>query len=189
MIEQLDTENADRDIKTAYIACLTHTPSTVEAMQCQAALHLGDGAKDLDGTGGTFKIKVNIGSQESHELSYTVTAGDTRTVLWTEPFPVPANTAVVIYLLSPNAADADVDVTGYLYDCDPLGVTPNADILTTLATDVRGWILQTWRRFFKKSILDHTGLTIKTYKDDGTTTVTTQTIDESNTSETQGTAT
>ena len=82
MIEQLDTENANRDIKTAYVACLTHTPSTVEAMQCQAALFLGDGVDDLDGTGGAFKIKVNIGSQESHELAYTVTAADVRTVLW-----------------------------------------------------------------------------------------------------------
>ena len=189
MIEQLDTENADRDIKTAYIACLTHTPSTVEAMQCQAALFLGDGVKNLDGTGGTFKIKVNIGSQESHELSFTVTAADVRTVLWTPPFPVLANTAVVIYVLSPNVADADVDVTGYLYDCDPLGVTPDLNILTTLATTVRGLMIQTWRRFFKKSIIDHTGLTVKTYKDDGTTVITTQAIVESSTSETQGAAT
>jgi hypothetical protein len=188
MIEQIDTENADRDIKTAYIACLTHTPSTTEAMQCQAALFLGDGVKDLDGTGGTFKIKINIGSQESHELSFTVTAGDTRTVLWTPVFPVLANTAVVIYLLSPNAADADVDVTGYLYDCDPLAITYNADILTTLATTPRDWILQVWRRLFKKTIIDHTSLTIKTYKDDGTTPVTTQTIGEASTIETQGAA-
>ena len=60
MIEQLDSENANFDIKTAFIAVLTHTPSTVEAMQVQVALFLGDGADDLDGTGGAFKIKVNI---------------------------------------------------------------------------------------------------------------------------------
>jgi hypothetical protein len=29
---------------------------------------------------------------------------------------VPANTEVVVYLKSPNVADDDVDVTGYLYD-------------------------------------------------------------------------
>jgi len=187
MIELLDTENADRDIKTAYIACLTHTPSTVEAMQCQATLHLGDGVKDLDGTGGVFKIKVNIGSQESHELSFTVTAADTRAVLWTDPFPVPANTEVIIYLLSPNAADGDVDVTAYLYDCDPLGVTPNLDILTTLATNMRGVLIQTWRRFFKKTTL--TSSELKTYEDDGTTVVTTQAVDDDQTTETQGAAT
>jgi hypothetical protein len=187
MIEQLDTENDDRDIKTAYVACLTHTPSTVEAMQCQAAIFLGDGVKDLDGTGGTFKIKVNIGSQESYELSFTVTAADTRAVLWTPPFPVLANTAVVIYVLSPNAADADVDVTAYLYDCDPLGVTPDLNILTTLATNVRGLLIQTWRRLFKKSTLTATEL--KTYKDDGITVVTTQAVSDDQTTETQGAAT
>jgi len=187
MIEQIDTENADRDIKTAFIACLTHTPSTTEAMQCQAALFLGDGAKNLDATGGTFKIKVNIGSQESHEISYTVTAGDVRSVLWTPVFPVLANTAVVIYVLSPNAADADVDVTGYLYDCDPLAVTYNVDILTTLATTPRDWILQAWRRFFKKSTL--TASQLITYKDDGTTAVTTQAVSDIAGTQTQGAAT
>ncbi len=187
MIEQLDTENANFDIKTAFIAVLTHTPSTVEAMQCQAALFLGDGADDLDGTGGTFKIKINIGSQESHELSYTVTAADVRTVLWTPPFPVKANTAVVVYVLSPNAADADVDVTAYLYDMDPLGVTPNLDILTTIATTMRGILIQTWRRFFKKSTL--TASQLKTYEDDGITIVSTQVVEDDDTTETQGAAT
>lgn len=188
MIEQIDTENDDLDIQ-AFITCLTHTPSTTEAMQCQAALFLGDGVDDLDGTGGTFKIKIEIGSQESHELSFTVTAADVRTVLWTPVFPVLANTAVIIKVLSPNGADNDVDVTGYLYDCDPLAITYNADILTTLATTPRDWILQVWRRLFKKTVIDHTGLTIVTYKDDGTTGVTSQAIGEAATIETQGAAT
>jgi hypothetical protein len=188
MIEQLDTENADRDI-SAYVACLTHTPSTVEAMQCQGALFLGDGVKNLDGTGGTFKIKIEIGSQESHELSFTVTAGDVRTVLWTPVFPVLANTAVIIKVLSPNGADSDVDVTGYLYDTDPNAITDNEDVLTTMATTPRDRILQVWRRFFKKSEIDHTNLTVKTYKNNGTTAITTQNIAESSTVETQGAAT
>ena len=162
-------------------------PSTVEAMQCQAALFLGDGVKDLDGTGGAFKIKVKIGSQESLEIDFTVTAGDTRAVLWTPVFPVLANTEVIIYVLSPNAADGDVDVTAYLYDTDTLGVTPNLDILTTLATTVRGIMIQTWRRFFKKTTLTATQL--KTYEDDDTTVVTTQTVSDDQTTETQGAAT
>lgn len=186
MITQLDTENDDRDI-TSYVLSLTDTPNASFPMMCQALLLLGDGAKDLDGTGGTFKIKVNIGSQESHELSYTITAGDTRAALWTTQFPVPANTAVTIYVLSPNGADNDVDVTAYLYDCSPISYTPAE--LTTVATTLDDMILQVWRRFFKKTEIDHTGLTIKTYKNDGSTVVTTQTIAESNTVETQGAAT
>ena len=187
MIEQIDTENDDLDIQ-AFITCLTHTPSTTEAMQCQAAVFLGDGVDDLEGTGGAFKLKIEIGSQESHELAYTVTAGDTRTVFWTPVFPVLANTAVIIKVFSPNV-DANIDVTAYLYDCDPLAITYNADILTTLATTPRDWILQVWRRLFKKTVIDHTGLTIVTYKDDGTTGVTSQAIGEAATIETQGAAT
>ena len=48
---------------------------------------------------------------------------------------------------------------------------------------------QLWRRLFKKVVIDHTGLTIKTYKDDGSTPVTTQVIGEASTIETQGAAT
>ena len=85
------------------------------------------------------------------------------------------------------AADADVDVTGYLYDCDPLAVTYNVDILTTLATTPRDWILQAWRRFFKKSTL--TAYQLITYKDDGTTAVTTQAVSDIAGTQTQGAAT
>lgn len=187
MIEQLDTENADRDIKTAYIVCLTHTPSTVEAMHCQGVLYLGDGAKDLDGTGGAFKTRVTIGSQESVEKTHTLTAANIRAWIKTDKFLVPANTAITIEVFSPNAADGDVDVTGYLYDMDPLGVTPNLDILTTLATTVRGILIQTWRRLFKKTTL--TATEMKTYEDDDTTVVTTQTVSDDQTTETQGAAT
>lgn len=47
---------------------------------------------------------------------------------------------------------------------------------------------QVWRRLFKKAVLDHTGLTLKTYKNDNSTVVTTQTVSESATVETQGAA-
>lgn len=184
MITQIDTENADRDIKTAFVACLTDTPNASFPMMCQALLLLGDGTKNLDGTGGTFKIKVNIGSQESHELSFTVTAGDVRAALWTPQFPVPANTAVVVYLLSPNAADADVDVTAYLYDCSSISYVPAES--TGVETTLEGMIKQIWRRFFKKAT--QTATQLKTYKNDGSTIVTTQTLSDDDTTQEQGAA-
>lgn len=187
MIEQLDTENDDRDIKTAYIVCLTHTPSTVEAMHCQGVLFLGDGVKDLDGTGGAFKTRVTIGSQEGIEKTHTLTAANVQAWIKTDKFLVKANTAVTIEVLSPNGADADVDVTGYLYDMDPLGVTPNLDILTTIATTMRGVLIQTWRRFFKRATL--TAGFLKTYEDDDITVISTQVVDDDKTTETQGAAT
>ena len=98
-----------------------------------------------------------------------------------------ANTEIIVYLLSPNVVDADVDVTGYLYDTDPLGVTPNLDVLTTIATTMRGVLIQTWRKFFKRVTL--TASEMKTYEDDDITVISTQVVGDDETTETQGAAT
>ena len=50
-LTELDTENADRDL-TATVTVLTDTPSATVAMLCIGYIALGDGVKDLDGTGG-----------------------------------------------------------------------------------------------------------------------------------------
>lgn len=185
MIEQLDTETADRDI-SSYIVCLTHTPSTVEAMHCQGILDLGVGAKLLDGTGGTFKTRVTIGAQEGVEKSHLLTAANTGAWIKTDKFLVPANEEITIEVLSPNGADSDVKVVGYLYDMDPLAVTPNLNVLSSPATTVRGLIIQIWRRFFKK--VAQTATELKTYKDDNNTVVTTQTVSDDDTTQVQGAA-
>ena len=112
----LDTEHADRDL-TSEVAVLTHTPSASDAKQCQAMVLFGDGSKDLDGSGGAFAITVTVGSQTVEPDPQTVTfSSAARTAIWTNPFPVPANSAVVVKAKSPNAADTDVDVTAYLYE-------------------------------------------------------------------------
>ena len=49
-------------------------------------------------------------------------------------------------------------------------------------------IRQLWRRFFKKTVYNKTGNNIKTYADDGTTVVTTQTTANSSTEQSQGPA-
>lgn len=116
MLELLDSENADRDIKTALITCLTDTPSTTHARMCQAVVFLGDGTKNLDGTGGNFSLQINLGSQVGPVKTIALAATTVRGVLTSDLFCVPANTAVTVWVLSPNAADADVDVTAYLYD-------------------------------------------------------------------------
>ena len=137
MLNQLDSENADRDL-TSYVCCLTATPDASSPMQCQALVYLGDGTKNLDGTGGTFKMKIDVGSQESHEISFTVTAGDVRSYLWSPIFPVVENTEVKVYVLSPNAADSDVDVIAKLYDCFPVNVSSGEveSNVVTMANDV-----------------------------------------------------
>jgi hypothetical protein len=55
------------------------------------------------------------------------------------------------------------------------------------ATTFREMVVQTWRRWFRKSTMTETQL--KTYADNGTTVVTTQTVADDGTVETQGTAT
>ena len=59
--------------------------------------------------------------------------------------------------------------------------------LTTMATTLPGMVEQVWRRFFAKSTI--TATLLKTYKDDGTTVVTTQTVSDDSTTQTQGAST
>lgn len=57
-----------------------------------------------------------------------------------------------------------------------------------VASNFREMLVQVWRRFFKKTVYDITNNTIKTYADNGTTVITTQTTAVSATEETQGAA-
>lgn len=123
MIKQLDSENADRDL-TSQVTCLTDTPDATNAMLCQALIYLGDGTKNLDGTGGDFEIEIMIGGQtvEPNPQLIAVSAGQTRAAIVSEAFTVPEATEVLIKVKSPNGADTDVDVTVFLYDAFPLNM-------------------------------------------------------------------
>jgi hypothetical protein len=115
---QLDTENADRDL-TSIITVLTDTPHATKATLCQGLVLFGDGAKNLDGTGGDFELTVTVGGQtiqpqpDPQAVTFSTAV---RSAVWTTIFPVPANTEVILRAKSPNAADTDVDVTAYLYE-------------------------------------------------------------------------
>lgn len=110
----LDVENADKDL-TSFVTVMTHTPDASDARTCRCIIELGDGTKNLDGTGGIFQIKVFIGGVLWNGEADEVTLGAvTRAVLQTNNFIVPASYEVIIQVLSPNAADVDVDVTATL---------------------------------------------------------------------------
>ena len=118
MLKQLDTETADRDL-TSLVTVLTHTPSTAHAMSCMVMVKLGDGAKDLDGSGGDFEMTITVGGQTVQPNPMTVEFDSAvRSALASRPFAVPAGEEVIVKLLSPNAADTDVGVTASLYDCN-----------------------------------------------------------------------
>jgi hypothetical protein len=108
-------------------------------------------------------------------------------------FYVPANTAVTIGVLSPNAADVDVDVTAQLalQDRTVQLAAAGLDLIPTTApagpaANFREMLVQTWRRFFAKATM--TGGQLKTYADDGATVVTTQVLNDDQTTQTQGAA-
>lgn len=60
---------------------------------------------------------------------------------------------------------------------------------TGVASTFREMIVQTWRMFFKKTVYDASAATIKTYADNGTTVVTTQSATTTATTQTRGAAT
>ena len=115
-ITQLDTEaNVNADIKTAAYTILTHTP-TVD-MVCQALVFLGGGGNVLDGTGGNFEFTITIAGYTVQPAPQVIVFGtETTASVWTSPFPVEANSEVIIKVLSPNAADTTVNTEAFLYD-------------------------------------------------------------------------
>ncbi|UCD28530.1 MAG: hypothetical protein JSV03_15850 [Planctomycetota bacterium] len=116
MLTQLDQENADLDL-TSLVTVLTHTPSNSHALRCIAHIELGDGSKDLDGSGGDFELVVTIGGQTVQPSPETIAfSTDVQAVIQTRSFAVPAGAQVVVRIQSPNSADTDVDVTATLYD-------------------------------------------------------------------------
>lgn len=138
LVTRLDNENADRNL-TTYVTVLTHTPSASAHAWCQAVIKLGDGVKDLDGTGGAFLVKITVGSQTVQPSPQSVTFGtEVRSILVTVPFMVPANDAVVIQVQSPNAADTDVDVTAALYDVGTVDVVASGGSTAGLVSTVDG---------------------------------------------------
>jgi len=138
MITQLDTENADRDI-TSLITVLTDTPHATYPLLCQGLVFLGDGTKNLDGTGGNFSLVITVGGQTIEPSPQTVTFSTAvRAAVWTTVFPVPANKEVILRVLSPNAADSDVDVTAYLYDVGTDEVMVRALVNKMIITEANG---------------------------------------------------
>lgn len=122
-MELITTSNADRNL-AAGATVLSATPDASNPRVCFAIIKLGDGTKNLDGTGGTFTVTVTIGGNsllgggESYTLGTAV-----RSALQTAPFCVPAGQAVTIAITSPNAADTDVDCTAYLMADEPLSTS------------------------------------------------------------------
>jgi hypothetical protein len=84
---------------------------------------------------------------------------------------------------TPQTAVTVGDKTGFQLAADGLDAISTA-APAGAASDFREMLVQLWRRFFRKSTLTSTEL--KTYADDGTTVVTTQTVSDDGTTQVQG---
>lgn len=115
-ISLLDSENADLNLTSA-VTCLTHTPDASNPRQVQPVINLGDGSKNLNGTGATtITLGYTLGSQTGPNETFSLASGVVRGVVRGGVILVPANVALALKLTSSNGSDSDVDVTAYLMD-------------------------------------------------------------------------
>jgi len=106
-------------------------------------------------------------------------AGKAGRQLWTDVDAILADTG------SDGVAVAAASKTGYKLAPDGFdSITTTAP--SGVASNFREMVVQLWRRFFQKATMTSTQL--KTYADDGSTPVTTQTISDDGTTQTQGAA-
>ena len=111
--------NADYNLTTLQTVHSV-TPDASNAVLVYAHIVIGDGTKNLDGTGGDFEVAVSINGVTVDGGVMTKTLGtEVRAIIQTDAFVVPSNEAVKVKLKSPNAGDTDVDVTCQLYDAGP----------------------------------------------------------------------
>lgn len=189
-------QNADRDL-AAGDTVWTGTPDAANPRQCAVLVKLGDGVKDLDGTGGLFELTATIGGQTLQPAPEYINVGtQVRSALIKAELWVPAGDAVTIAITSPNGADTDVDVTAYLlamslktgFSLAATGLDAiEATAPATVAATFPEMIVQLWRRFFRKTTL--TATTLTTFANDGATPITSQAVSDSGGTQTQGAAT
>jgi len=132
-IRQLDTENGDYDL-TSQVTVLTHTVPDGPTL-CVASVYLGDGVKNLDGSGGDFELEIIVDGNSYDGGVQTKTLGtQVRAFLQSVPFMVRDDDVVLVKVKSPNAADTDVDVTAFLDDMSPLQSDDKGDVLASADT-------------------------------------------------------
>lgn len=119
-ISLLATANNDFDLTTAGGASVYNAaPGNSAACLAKADILIGDGTKNLDGTGGDFTLYITVDSQVVQPSPQTFTfSTDVRSKVMTAEFIIPASATVTVKVHSPNAADTSVDVTTNIYQLD-----------------------------------------------------------------------
>lgn len=158
---------------------------------------------DMRGTDGAYtgtpatavEIREEIDSN-STKTGYRLAADATVTLAAAQPSYAPAKAGDAMALTAGERTtaaaviraeiDANSTKTGYKLAADGLDTISTA-APAGVASNFREMMVQVWRRFFKKSTLTETEL--KTFADDGSTVLTTQTVSDDGETQTQGDAT
>jgi len=133
---QIKQQNGDYDL-TNWVQVFDSDAISDGPTLCQAVIEIGDGTKDLDGTGGTFELMLSIDCNpvqpSPQEMEFETS--ETAVVVFTAPFLVPSGKDVQIAIKSPNASDTDVDVTATLCDVSPVQPATKGNTLDTTRLD------------------------------------------------------
>lgn len=149
-------------------------------------------------TTGVYKAAVTLpaltaGQIVSLRIAATVATIAAEGVVWQDVADTSLNSdvktdtaAILLDTGTDGVVVAPASKTGYALSAtglDSIPVTAPAGVASTF----REMVVQLWRRFFKKTTM--TATQVKTYADDGATVVTTQTVSDDSTTQTQGAAT
>jgi len=183
-------------LEACYTGTLTSFDDLDTSQTAQHAITQADIATaqaDLDvitGTDGctlaTAQANYAPSTQASVDDIPTVAEFEARTLAAADYFdPAADEVALVTLVTTTSTVTNNADKTGYKLASDGLdsvAITAPSGV----ASNFREMLVQVWRRFFKRSTLTSTEL--KTYADDGTTVVTTQTVSDDGTTQDQGAA-
>ena len=112
----ISTTTADRDL-TSQVSVFSYTNSTGQDLLVMGVVSFGDGSKDLDGSGGTFELTLEVGGQTVQpdpQLIQFSTA--VRAMTFTHVFTLYDGDTAEFKVKSPNAGDTDVTVTASLIE-------------------------------------------------------------------------
>jgi hypothetical protein len=112
----IDCTTADRDL-TSQVQVFTYTNATGQDLVVMGIVSLGDGSKDLDGSGGDFELTLEVSGQtvqpDPQLINFSTAV---RAMTFTEQFTLYDGDTVNFKVLSPNAADTDVTVKACLIE-------------------------------------------------------------------------
>lgn len=130
----VSTQNADRSLAAN---ATVWTGTVTDLAKYSFRVVIGDGTKNLSGTGGTYLLTLIVDGVTYRGGSEQFAIGTaSRAEIQTEEFVLPASAVVSFKVYSPNAGETDVDCTASLYQ--EVGATQVTALAIKAKTDLIG---------------------------------------------------